>query len=131
MSTATKDKGRGSLDGQNGPSIERWLTIGQANPWISQAFDPDFTTASFRECHSIAELQHELTRCRWCVGQAFYLDDLCLIQQVEGGDEWLTIRHGFAFESITFGPSIARSEFGELIARLLAASPDECRALTW
>jgi hypothetical protein len=39
------------------------------------------------------------------------------------GDEWLTIRHGIAFESMTLNPSIEDETFESLITRLLVATP--------
>ena len=53
------------------------------------------------------------------------------IQQVDGGDEWLTIRHGMAFESITFGPCIEDGTFASLVRRLLAASKEQCEMLRY
>jgi hypothetical protein len=61
---------------------------------------------------------------------AFYYRDLCLINQVNSGDKWLTIRafprggrlESLAFESITFGGFIIGGMFRELIERLLRAS---------
>jgi hypothetical protein len=67
----------------------------------------------------------------WSLGTALYYQDLCLINQVDGGDEWLTIRHGVAFESITFGPFIEDGEFESLIDRLLSATKAQCLALEY
>ena len=82
--------------------IEQWLEIGRSNIWIREAVDPPFTRDSLYKCETIAELMERLKHGNWCLGQGFYYQDLCLINQVEAGDEWLTIRHGIDFESITF-----------------------------
>jgi hypothetical protein len=84
----------------------------------------------------VTELQGRIGHGNWTLGQAFHLADLCFINQVDGGDEWLTIRSDitgkpFAFESITFGPMIARGEFAEFIGRLNAATDEQCRTLAY
>ncbi len=108
-----------------------WLAIGRANLWIRRAWDPPFTCSSFRRCCSRGELRDQLTRCSWSLGAAFVLDDACFINQVDGGDEWLAIRHGFAFESISWCAVIESGGFDELLASLLAATPEQCRTLTY
>jgi len=80
---------------------QTWYQLGRKNPWIKMADDPPFTSASFVGCYSIEELAERIGHGNWCIGTAFYYHDLCFINQVEGGDEWLTIRHGIAPE----GPS--------------------------
>ncbi len=90
---------------------EQWYQLGVENPWITEANDPPFTRDSFIGCFSIEELEGQLGFGNWTIGTAFYYHDLCFINQVDGGDEWLTIRHGIAFESITVGPFIENGEF--------------------
>ena len=68
----------------------------------------------------------------WCLGQAFHVGDLCFIQQVGGGDEWLTIKEGTAFESISFGRIIERggeAAAQEVLDRIRAAAVEKCRSL--
>jgi hypothetical protein len=109
--------------------IDSWYAVGRANHWIAQATDPPFTRRSFHRCDSLEELKERIGHGNWCLGQAFHHLDLCFINQVDGGDEWLTIRHGVAFESITFGPSIRDGTFEALIGRLPAAGERQCRRL--
>ncbi|MEV6871455.1 DUF3846 domain-containing protein [Amycolatopsis sp. NPDC051128] len=110
---------------------EQWYRLGIENPWISSADDPPFTRNSFVGCYSIDELEENIGHGNWAIGTAFYYRDLCFINQVEGGDEWLTIRHGIAFESMTLEPSIEEGRFARLIRRLLTASKAQCQALTY
>lgn len=110
---------------------ETWYQTGLANPWIRSAYDPPFTHTSFAGCYSIDELAEQMTGTSWTIGTAFYYRDLCFIQQVEGGDEWLTIRHGTAFESITVTPSVECGEFASLVRRLLTASKEQCQRLEY
>ncbi|MEU9685379.1 DUF3846 domain-containing protein [Amycolatopsis japonica] len=110
---------------------ESWYQLGLSDPWISQAGDPPFTRGSFVGCYSVEELEQRLRFTNWSLGTAFYYRDLCFIQQVDGGDEWLTIRHGIAFESMTLMPFIEQGEFAPLVRRLLAASKEQCEMLTY
>lgn len=110
---------------------EQWHQLGKANPWIKTADDPSFTRDSFAGCYSVEEMEERIGHANWSLGTAFYYRDLCFINQVEGGDEWLTIRHGIAFESISVLPFIERGEFASLVRRLLAASKERCQTLKY
>lgn len=116
-----------------GHDIPAWLKLGRANPWIKCADDPRFAERSFYECDTLGELREWLDHGNWSLGQAFSYHDLCFINQVDGGDEWLTIRHGIAFESISARLIIERdpAEWDALVERLLAATPEQCRTLTY
>lgn len=111
-----------------------WLAIGQRNHWISRASDPHFTSASFYECASDEELLDKFDHGNWSLGQAFHIGDLCFIQQDNGGDEWLTIKGGLAFESISFGSIIGskgRGEAQSLLDRIRKATLEQCRKLEY
>jgi len=110
---------------------ETWYQLGRANPWIREADDPPFTRDSFVGCYSIDELEKRIGHGNWCIGTAFYYRDLGFINQVEGGDEWLIIRHGVAFESMTLNPSIEEGRFESLVQRLLRATREELEGLEW
>ena len=114
--------------------IPTWVKLGKANPWIRQASDPPFDTQSFHACVHDDELLDKFAHGNWCLGQAFVRDDLCFIQQVNGGDEWLTIKQDVPFESISFG-HILRTQGREvakaLLDRLKAATVERCRSLTY
>ncbi|MFF6951812.1 hypothetical protein ACFZAD_24535 [Streptomyces iakyrus] len=111
--------------------LEEWYRIGKNTLAIGTAVDPPFTMDSFTQADTIKDLAEQITAYTWSRGTAFYFGDLCFINQVDGGDEWLTIRHGVAFESMTLKPIIERGEFRDLIGRLLAATKDECVRLEY
>ena len=116
------------------PYLSRWLELGRANRWISRAVDPPFTETSFAECRTVDELLDRFEHGNWALGVAFYLGDLCFIQQVGGGDEWLTIKQGLAFESISFGGIIRRDgrvAAQQLIEDLQLATLAQCKALEY
>lgn len=79
----------------------KWLRIGKRNPWIAEAYDPPFTVLSFEFCRDVRYLAERILQGNWCLGQAFAFENICFINQIDGGDEWLTIKDGLSFESIT------------------------------
>ena len=91
------------------------------------ADDPPFTQDSFVGCYSVEELAERISETTGPIGTAFYYRDLCFIQQADGGDDWLTIRHGVAFESMALIPSITDGTFASLVHRLLIASKEQCK----
>ncbi|MBB4910537.1 DUF3846 domain-containing protein [Actinophytocola algeriensis] len=119
--------------------LDQWYEIGRGNLWIRHADDPPFTMASFSGCQSIDELEERLGYTNWSLGTAFYYRNLCFINQVDGGDEWLAIKtfwddgrpNSLAFESITFARYIEEGRLKDLIERLLKASKEDCRRLTY
>jgi len=111
--------------------VEKWLEIGNKNPGIKKAWDPAFTRKSFCFCYNLEELKRNFIHGNWILGQAFCFDSLCFIQQVNGGDEWLTIKEDVAFESMTMHLIIKSGEFEKLINDLLTASLEDCRNLNY
>ena len=81
--------------------IDVWLQIGKGNSWICKSWDPQFNRESFFECTSIEELSEIFSRGYWTLGAAFHYKNICFINQVKGGSEWLTIKDDFAFESLS------------------------------
>jgi hypothetical protein len=61
--------------------------------------------------------------------------DLIFVNQVNGGDEWWTLKINgdqlVPFESITFRHIIARGEFPSFIQRLRVASVEQCKNLAY
>jgi hypothetical protein len=82
--------------------MDYWLFEGYRNPWIRCADDPLFTRSSFRVCETIDELIEKFRHGNWSLGNAFVYENLAFLNQVDGGDEWMTIKDWCAFESITF-----------------------------
>jgi len=90
------------LDAQAQKLISEWLRIGRENPWIRSAYDPPFSPESFRECNSLAELEERIGHGNWSLGTAFSYQDLCFVNQVDGG-----------------------------VRRLLAATKEQCQRLEY
>lgn len=113
------------------PLIDVWEKIALENFWIKRAYDPPFNKSMLLKCNSPEELQEYLRKGNWCLGQGFYFQNICFINQIEAGDEWLTIKDDYAFESITFSGIIQRGEFMPFLNRLLQASKDQCLNLKY
>ncbi len=111
--------------------IATWLALGHDNIWISRAWDPPFDRKSFHRCADRAELLAKMEHGNWCLGQSFWLGDLCFIQQVDGGDEWLTIKQNVAFESVTFRAMIRSGRFESFLDRIEQATLEQCRQLEY
>jgi len=122
---------------------KRCYKIGMKNPWCSgkAAFeDGDFIVeedrlnkGSFCVADSEEELKEFFKFGNWCLGQAIIYKDLCFIQQVNGGDEWLTIKDfedgAIDFESMSWELIIEKhgdAGFSDLLGRLLKADKDAC-----
>jgi len=123
--------------------------IGRQNGWCSGKYarmDGDFISDddclnkdSASVVKELPELKKFFKQGNWCLGQAIMYKSLCFMQQVNGGDEWLTMKlfsDGIvrSFESITFEPMANDYEpkesyscytkdetFEEYVARLLEA----------
>jgi hypothetical protein len=106
--------------------LEIWETIGNRYPSIRNAIDPAFDKKCLVRCNTIEELQAYFIHGNWCVGQGFYYQNLCFINQVEGGDEWLAMKDDYDFESVTFEYIINRGAFLPYIQDLLSASKEAC-----
>lgn len=125
--------------------IRECYRIGMKNPWCSgraAIADGDFITeedrlnmGSFTIFGTIEHLKDAFDHGNWCLGQAFIYNDLCFIQQVDGGDEWLTIkRFGdevLSFESISWKPYINDDSFEEQFSRLENATKQQCESLNY
>jgi hypothetical protein len=116
--------------------LAAWLAIGRQNPWIARAVDPPFTVLSFHFCRDVRELAERLLHGNWCLGQAFALGEICFINQVNGGDEWLTIKGRTPFESITMQTFTETRENAEhrlyrTVERIRKATEEQCRQLLY
>ena len=60
------------------------------------------------------------------LGQPFYFQNLCFINQINAGDEWLVIRGGIAFESLTAG-AMEYEEFKDWLKCIFNASDEDLR----
>lgn len=121
-----------------------WLMVGgyswQDDPWLEEY------PYEFSEVAGIDGLREAFRQGNWSIRQGFLYDDLAFVNQVDGGDEWWTLkrvgREGtpsdwLDFESWTFGPTareVADSDhdaFANAIRSMQMASPEQCRKLDY
>ncbi|MEC0276849.1 hypothetical protein [Peribacillus frigoritolerans] len=109
--------------------LKTWYEIGLKNYWIAGAWDPKFTIDSFAECKTLGYLLKMLKHGNWSLGSAFYYRNLCFINQVNGGDEWLIIKDDVDFESYSCGRVLESNPFKLVkdIYRYLTAPTDKLK----
>lgn len=129
------------VDNETAEKLERkcqengWLMRGgygwQDDPYLEE-YPYEFCTAPDREA-----LTSFFEHGNWAIRQGVVFDDLAFIQQVNGGDEWWTLKRdgeGWVdFESVSCGHIVAHSRAGfeRLVASMRAASADECVRLDY
>ena len=115
------------------PLIQTWIDKANKNPWTRVAWDPPVTENNFFECKTVQELWDKLNHGNWCLGQPFYIGNICLMNQVNGGwGEWLVIRGKVSFESISFNPIHTPISWWEkFIADVGSATDDELKNLEY
>lgn len=83
----------------------------------------------FCEATTFTQLETFFKHGNWAIRQGIVFGDLAFVNQVNGGDEWWTLKRfdddWYQFESITFLPIIERGEFKEYVASLLLLSQDD------
>jgi len=107
--------------------------IGMKNGWCSGRFDRQegnflveedrLNKNSFIVIDDLPNLKAFFKNGNWCLGQGVIYKNLCFIQQVNGGDEWLTIKQfptgTKPFESFSWEAIIEEGEFEENMEGLL------------
>ena len=124
------------LNEQQQHLITTWLKIGNQNQWIAEAWDPPFDLQSFHICQDIHDLADRILHGNWGLGQAYVLGDICFINQVNGGDEWLTIKGQTPFESITMQAGQesleqAKSRLVGTVKSIQVATEQQCKELKY
>jgi hypothetical protein len=116
---------------QENPWLKRFGLPFQEDPMMELDYEYIFT-----EVETVEELEKLLARGNWAIRQGFVYKNLVFINQVNGGDEWWTLKEFedgelVAFESITFLPIIKEGKFKDLIERLLKADKEQCLTLQY
>ena len=111
-----------------------WLKVGGFD-WQDDPFLEEYPY-EFSRTDSVDRLREALGSGNWAIRQGFCYRDLAFIQQVNGGDEWWTLkRDGDAwtgFESWSFGAIAQEPErFERAMRDMCEATPDQCRSGEW
>ena len=116
----------------------------QENAWLKR-FGCDFTDGLLTEFSEDYEysfvrvddpaLLEVFFGCGWAIRTGVLYHDLAFINQVNGGDEWWTLKRfdgtWVSFESITFGSFIESGDFYEYLSRLDKATMEQCKTYTY
>lgn len=116
-----------------------WLRIG-GYAWQDDPYLEEYPY-SFSEASSLEEVRSFFEHGNWSIRQGIVYRDLAFVQQVDGGDEWWTLKklHGegnasdwVAFESCSFD-ELSQDEhgFNDEIVSMLASSGEECARLSY
>lgn len=124
--------------------IEMCYKIGRNNHYCSGTADSYDGLLSEEDCLNrnsfkvytdLEELKETLSHSNWCLGTSCIYNDLCFINQISGGGEWLTIKRfgdeAIAFESMSMALICKDGNFEKTISRLEAATKEQCQTLTW
>ena len=111
-----------------------WLKVGGFD-WQDDPFLEEYPY-EFSRTESLDRLREALGSGNWAIRQGFCYRDLAFIQQVNGGDEWWTLkRDGDAwtgFESWSFGAIAQEPErFERAMRDMCEATPEQCRSGEW
>lgn len=111
-----------------------WLKVGGFD-WQDDPFLEEYPY-EFSRTDSVDRLREALGSGNWAIRQGFCYRDLAFIQQVNGGDEWWTLkRDGDAwtgFESWSFGAIAQEPErFERAMRDMCEATPEQCRSGEW
>lgn len=111
-----------------------WLKVGGFD-WQDDPFLEEYPY-EFSRTDSVDRLREALGSGNWAIRQGFCYRNLAFIQQVNGGDEWWTLkRDGDAwtgFESWSFGAIAQEPErFERAMRDMCEATPEQCRSGEW
>jgi hypothetical protein len=127
-----------------GELLERLIAVCQHNDWLKAGgidFEPDgfCSESDYPYCleryDDIEMLELFFAHGNWAIRAAVQHHDLIFVNQVNGGDEWWTLKMDgqrlVPFESITFRRIIADGRFKAYIDRLRNATVEQCRRLEY
>jgi hypothetical protein len=127
-----------------GELLTRLIAACQHNDWLKVGgidFEPEgfcpesdypYTLERYDE---VGMLERFFAHGNWAIRAAVQHHDLIFVNQVNGGDEWWTLKIDrdelVPFESITFRRIITDGEFKAYIDRLRNATVEQCRRLEY
>lgn len=111
-----------------------WLRRG-GYPWQDGPYLEEYPY-EFAKAGSVEELRGFFAHGNWALRQGVVYEDLAFVQQVDGGDEWWTLKRTdsgwLAFESWSFGRIVQEPErFSHAIECMHRATPEQCKRLEY
>ena len=103
--------------------------------WQDDPFLEDYPY-DFAITDDVERLRGAFAQGNWAIRQGFAYRDLCFVQQVDGGDEWWSLKRcatGWtAFDSCSFERMAQEPErFRANIENMARMTPEECREGKW
>jgi hypothetical protein len=128
----------------DGDLLKTLVSVCQENPWLKISgldFEPDGLCCERDYPYSLyrydkrEDLKAFFEHGNWSIRSAVQFDDLIFVNQINGGDEWWTLKvfggRLVDFESITWRLVIERGGFDHLLDKLCAATEQQCLTLTY
>ncbi len=111
-----------------------WLRRG-GYPWQDDPYLEEYPY-QFAMADSVEELRGFFAHGNWALRQGIVYEDLAFVQQVDGGDEWWTLKRDGSgwidFESWSFGRIVQDPErFAHAIECMHRATPEQCKRLEY
>ena len=111
-----------------------WLRRG-GYPWQDDPYLEEYPY-EFAKASNVEELRGFFAHGNWALRQGIVYEDLAFVQQVDGGDEWWTLKRTdsgwLAFESWSFGRIVQEPErFSHAIECMHRATPEQCKRLEY
>lgn len=111
-----------------------WLKRG-GYPWQDDPYLEEYPY-EFDRCFSMEDLSDFFKTGNWAIRQGVVYGDLAFIQQVDGGDEWWTLKQDgetwVPFESLSFKRIAGDiSELTRYVAGMRLATVEECKHLDY
>ena len=113
-----------------------WLNVGDYD-WQDDPFLEEYPY-EFMRIDDIDALREHFGRGNWAIRQGVVFGDLAFINQVNGGDEWWTLKRDgeewVDFESTSFAYIIeakGRAAFETLVRSMQLATPARCKTLDY
>ena len=111
-----------------------WLRRG-GYPWQDDPYLEEYPY-EFAKAGSVEELRGFFAHGNWALRQGIVYEDLAFVQQVDGGDEWWTLKRTdsgwLACESWSFGRIVQEPErFSHALECMHRATPEQCMRLEY
>jgi hypothetical protein len=124
--------------------LDRLIKACQKNHWLKVGgadFEPDGFCCEhdypyiLERSDGVGMLERFFAHGNWAIRAAVQHHDLFFVNQINGGDEWWTLKIDcdqlLRFESIIFRHIIARGEFPSYVQRLRDATVEQCKNVAY
>lgn len=134
---------RASLHSVDGSTMDSLVAKCQENGWLKRGGyawqdDPylEEYPYDFVQAESVEDLREFFVQGNWALRQGIVYKDLAFVQQLDGGDEWWTLKRTDSgwldFESWSFGRIVQEPErFAHAIECMHRATPEQCKRLEY